>query len=422
MRAHELVEAGRQHVATGRIREAMACFTRADDPERGAEALSLLAAACLLPGWLAPELALARPTAPPVIRPPAAAPGRCAAVASPPAIPRWPRLAGRAVAPAAARPGHPRHRLLRLGEWAGCGPARWPRAGLGPGGVLAAAGGGGVGGRPPRHRPRRPPGHARAGLAPAVPDVLVRAAAGRCSSSAWPPPPCWPWPCPAGWPRWSRSGSSRSASADGAGRRGWPPAPRSCVRCLTSNTCSSSVAPTTLSGRREPQGCPPQPSPSRVASTTSAPARRRVRRARPGDHRQVARERPDHRGPGRQDPRRRGPRHLPHPGQPRGLDPAADQRPDRHHRRDGGRRRADRGRAPLPARISAAPCWSPTTPPSTGASSRPTWSATATSAWPTGSSAARLARKLLPHDEVPNVRLATWPPTSGRRSPPATGP
>ena len=60
MRAHELVEAGRQHVATGRIREAMACFKRAaDDPERGAEALSLLAAAYLLPGSLAPELALA---------------------------------------------------------------------------------------------------------------------------------------------------------------------------------------------------------------------------------------------------------------------------------------------------------------------------------------------------------------------------
>jgi hypothetical protein len=58
--AHELVEAGRQHVATGRVREAMACFKgAADDPERGAEALSLLAAAYLLPGSLAPELALA---------------------------------------------------------------------------------------------------------------------------------------------------------------------------------------------------------------------------------------------------------------------------------------------------------------------------------------------------------------------------
>jgi hypothetical protein len=60
VRAHELVETGRQHVATGRVREAMACFKRAaDDPERGAEALSLLAAAYLLPGSLAPELALA---------------------------------------------------------------------------------------------------------------------------------------------------------------------------------------------------------------------------------------------------------------------------------------------------------------------------------------------------------------------------
>jgi hypothetical protein len=60
VRAHELVEAGREHVATGRVREAMACFKRAaDDPERGAEALSLLAAAYLLPGSLAPELALA---------------------------------------------------------------------------------------------------------------------------------------------------------------------------------------------------------------------------------------------------------------------------------------------------------------------------------------------------------------------------
>jgi hypothetical protein len=59
VRAHELVETGRQHVATGRVREAMACFKgAADDPERGAEALSLLAAAYLLPGSLAPELAL----------------------------------------------------------------------------------------------------------------------------------------------------------------------------------------------------------------------------------------------------------------------------------------------------------------------------------------------------------------------------
>jgi hypothetical protein len=83
MGAHELVEAGRQHVATGRVREAMACFTRAaDDPERGAEALSLLAAAYLLPGAQAPELALAH--AHRAARHPAAGGehlARCAAVA-----------------------------------------------------------------------------------------------------------------------------------------------------------------------------------------------------------------------------------------------------------------------------------------------------------------------------------------------------
>jgi hypothetical protein len=83
MGAHELVEAGRQHVATGRVREAMACFTRAaDDPERGAEALSLLAAAYLLPGTQAPELALAH--AHRAARHPAAGGehlARCAAVA-----------------------------------------------------------------------------------------------------------------------------------------------------------------------------------------------------------------------------------------------------------------------------------------------------------------------------------------------------
>jgi hypothetical protein len=81
--APDLVEAGRQHVATGRIREAMACFKRAaDDPERGAEALSLLAAAYLLPGSLAPELALAH--AHRAARHPAAGGehlARCAAVA-----------------------------------------------------------------------------------------------------------------------------------------------------------------------------------------------------------------------------------------------------------------------------------------------------------------------------------------------------
>jgi hypothetical protein len=60
VQAYELVEAGRRHVARGQVRQAMACFTRAaDDPEQGAEALSLLAATYLLPGACAPELALA---------------------------------------------------------------------------------------------------------------------------------------------------------------------------------------------------------------------------------------------------------------------------------------------------------------------------------------------------------------------------
>ena len=47
----------------------------------------------------------------------------------------------------------------------------------------------------------------RGGLpAPALPDVVVRPPRpGRCSSPAWPPPSCWRWPCPSGWPRWSPS-------------------------------------------------------------------------------------------------------------------------------------------------------------------------------------------------------------------------
>lgn len=57
--ADELVEAGRRHVARGQVRQAMACFRgAADDPEQGAEALSLLAATYLLPGACVPELAL----------------------------------------------------------------------------------------------------------------------------------------------------------------------------------------------------------------------------------------------------------------------------------------------------------------------------------------------------------------------------
>jgi hypothetical protein len=57
--ADDLVEAGRRHVARGQVRQAMACFRgAADDPEQGAEALSLLAATYLLPGACVPELAL----------------------------------------------------------------------------------------------------------------------------------------------------------------------------------------------------------------------------------------------------------------------------------------------------------------------------------------------------------------------------
>jgi hypothetical protein len=57
--ADELVEAGRRHVARGQVRQAMVCFRgAADDPEQGAEALSLLAATYLLPGACVPELAL----------------------------------------------------------------------------------------------------------------------------------------------------------------------------------------------------------------------------------------------------------------------------------------------------------------------------------------------------------------------------
>jgi hypothetical protein len=100
-----------------------ACFKRAaDDPERGAEALSLLAAAYLLPGSLAPELALAH--AHRAASHPAAGGehlARCAAVALTAGDPSAGRRAG--------RPGRPRGRggealairataLLRLGDLA----------------------------------------------------------------------------------------------------------------------------------------------------------------------------------------------------------------------------------------------------------------------------------------------------------------
>ena len=175
-------EAGRQHVATGRIREAMACFKRAaDDPERGAEALSLLAAAYLLPGSLAPELALAR-------APRGQPPGRRRRAPGP-LCRRGPDrrrpVTGRGspagpAGPVAARPwpsGPPP--CCASATWPGSGPCWRAGAGLGPGRVLAPPAGRGVGGRADGRRPRRPPGHApRWAPAPALPDVLVRAAVG----------------------------------------------------------------------------------------------------------------------------------------------------------------------------------------------------------------------------------------------------
>jgi hypothetical protein len=182
--AHELVEAGRQHVATGRIREAMACFTRAaDDPERGAEALSLLAAAYLLPGSLAPELALAH--AHRAASHPAAGGehlARCAAVALSAGDPTLAEeLAGRAgQAGGGAALAIRATALLRLGDLASVralltgvervsGPAVfWRRL------VLEASAAGRLDiALAVRRAMRR--GRLRA---PALPDVVVRAAAG----------------------------------------------------------------------------------------------------------------------------------------------------------------------------------------------------------------------------------------------------
>jgi hypothetical protein len=184
VRAHELVEAGRQHVATGRVREAMACFKRAaDDPERGAEALSLLAAAYLLPGSLAPELALAH--AHRAASHPAAGGehlARCAAVALTAGDPSLAEeLAGRAGragggealairATALLRLGDPAEvRTLLVGLERTSGPAVfWRRL------VVEASAAGRLDIALTVRRAMR-----RAGLrAPAVPDVLVRAASG----------------------------------------------------------------------------------------------------------------------------------------------------------------------------------------------------------------------------------------------------
>jgi hypothetical protein len=184
VRAHELVEAGRQHVATGRIREAMACFKRAaDDPERGAEALSLLAAAYLLPGSLAPELALAH--AHRAASHPAAGGehlARCAAVALTAGDPTLAEeLAGRAGRAGGGEALAIRATaLLRLGdlaevrallaglERASGAAVFWRRL------VVEAAGAGRLDIALTVRRAMR-----RGGLqAPALPDVLVRSAAG----------------------------------------------------------------------------------------------------------------------------------------------------------------------------------------------------------------------------------------------------
>jgi hypothetical protein len=181
--AHELVEAGRQHVATGRIREAMACFKRAaDDPERGAEALSLLAAAYLLPGSLAPELAIAhahRAASHPAVGGEHLA--RCAAVALTAGDPTLAEeLAGRAGRAGGEALAIRATALLRLGDLAAVravlaglerasGPAVfWRRL------VVEASAAGqmdiAVAARRAMRRGELP--------APALPDVVVRSAAG----------------------------------------------------------------------------------------------------------------------------------------------------------------------------------------------------------------------------------------------------
>jgi hypothetical protein len=162
----------------------VACFKRAaDDPERGAEALSLLAAAYLLPGSLAPELALAH--AHRAASHPAAGGehlARCAAVALTAGDPTLAEeLAGRAGRAGGGEALAIRATaLLRLGDLAevrallaglerASGPAVfWRRL------VVEASAAGRLDIALTVRRAMR-----RAGLrAPAVPDVLVRATAG----------------------------------------------------------------------------------------------------------------------------------------------------------------------------------------------------------------------------------------------------
>jgi hypothetical protein len=57
--ARQLIDRGREHIAAGRGTDALDCFAlAADDPDHGPEALSLLAAAYLLPGVGRPAQAL----------------------------------------------------------------------------------------------------------------------------------------------------------------------------------------------------------------------------------------------------------------------------------------------------------------------------------------------------------------------------
>lgn len=59
MSARQLIDRGREHIAAGRGADALRCFAlAAEDPVHGPEALSLLAAAYLLPGVGRPALAL----------------------------------------------------------------------------------------------------------------------------------------------------------------------------------------------------------------------------------------------------------------------------------------------------------------------------------------------------------------------------
>ena len=132
----------------------------------------------------------------------------------------------------------------------------------------------------------------------------------------------------------------------------------------------------------------------------------------------------DHRDRRGQGARRRGPRRVPDAGGPGRPDPALHPGADRHHRRDGRRRPADRaGAARLPRVLPAAPCSSRTTRRSTSASSRPPARETG-HAWPGDPvvDTVRLARRVVTRDEVPNCKLGDpRRATSAPRRRPTTG-